>query len=431
MEKEIEIVLFLLAPRAGEWNHRFIVPEGVSWNDAFLGSCSELLRLNPACGSTFSCVVPQIGGRNGNEILTVYSPSWNQLPEARQTEIRTRLKQWFDSQRDRLILTEIDWQNQKDVQVVPRPELTALYQEIKAIFKETEPTEQTKQTEPNKKILTQKSVPVSCRKRKTLRKVAIMACLLAGLLWVCSIDLREWTSEISNFFGIHPTRQEDETWKEYEPFFRWSEEKPFNRENLKAAFDDVWRLAGLNSEDTLQRYLRRPEIQALRNSQRHSTPFLILGTIPEEEKEWKEILEEPDVDPVTFHRAIGALEELQKNKEKFKKGHRIPTSIPEEPIEFPEELDAMNPEPSFFIFIENPRMSYSDLKYASLLKTFYSGTNLTPAGPNLKKFSELIKNAQNGSESFEDETPEPELREMLQTVFQRKDRTAASESKEP
>lgn len=91
----------------------------------------------------------------------------------------------------------------------------------------------------------------------------------------------------------------------------------------------------------------------------------------------------------------------------------------------------MNPEPSFFIFIENPRMSYSDLKYASLLKTFYSGTNLTPAGPNLKKFSELIKNAQNGSESFEDETPEPELREMLQTVFQRKDRTAASESKEP
>lgn len=409
MEKEI--VLFLQTPRAGEWNYRFIVPEGVSWNDTFLGKCLENLELQKS-GHKFSREVTQLGGRTGNEILAVWFENFGLLPESQRQTIHNILEQWFNSERNELIL-RINWPEEGTVQVVPRPEFTELYNKIRPCFAGIEGSE------PAQEISAQKHVQNSFWRKKVLLEVMGMVCLLAGLLCFCSTDLRDY---VKNWMW---PEVEDKTWEECKPLFQWSTEKPFNKENLKAAFDDTWRLAGRNTEDTVKKYLDQPEIQDLLKTKGTPFPLLILGKVPadgasqltEKEKQGMSELKNAGTDVTAFRQAVRALDFLQKNREKFEEGSLMQKGLPKEPIKYP--LADMNPAPLFFIFIETPQMSYSDLKYVELLKKFYSNTNRSVVGTNNKTFSQLIKEAQEDCSNFE--RSYPEFKKEIREVFQYKE----------
>lgn len=120
-------LLFAETPRAGRWNHRFLVPEELTMTEEQLAEEASRARQQHQ-GSNYLAVVRQVeqpsSGRTADELLVLHGVA-EHLDAATRRELLKRLEARLDDL-DRLVQT-LDWEREGKRLLVRRQELAAWF----------------------------------------------------------------------------------------------------------------------------------------------------------------------------------------------------------------------------------------------------------------------------------------------------------------
>jgi len=313
-----QIILALVTPRAGEWNHRYIIPTGCGWNDTQLG---EALQKVEACqGSRFgmcvSAIVHQQGGREGTEKLFFYCEDFEYLSSDLQKKSREKLELWFQNQRESLI-QNVNWSSEGQKQAIPRAELCGLRHDlINLTASASRPAE-----EPEKK-------KNSC----CLGGGCLMLAVVLGIAmaftpgkWIHN-NFTEPINEFTQENTVEPTMKhtanqsvdqapQEEDLTPYYDLFVWPEG---SEKNLQEAFDILWEARGKESRSNLSDYTKgNEEIDDLLKDKESEKPwFLPIKRDTNNPENWKVL---QGIEPLKFHTFIVQLKDMGWSHDKILK----------------------------------------------------------------------------------------------------------------
>ncbi len=144
-----QIILAIQTPRAGKWNHRWIIPVGCQTDDLTLREALSRFDLLISGdfqkdGIVFHRLVEQPSiGRSAREFIFLYCPGFSNITSTQgKTLCHDALRAYFESQMEQLV-TSIDWDNTDGAMIYHSPDLVALYKNL----------EQAIQQNPEKKIV--------------------------------------------------------------------------------------------------------------------------------------------------------------------------------------------------------------------------------------------------------------------------------------
>ena len=236
-----QLTLALITPRAGEWNHRYVVPYGKNWNDTELSSALQKLEYErgTCSGIVLSVVVHQQGGREGTEKLFLYSPDFQALSPAAQQKCRVCMERWFQNRRETM-LQSINWPVEGKTQVIPRAELVDLYRELENLL-----------------AAGGRSAAAGGKTGEKTKTLSWGGCLMivavVGLVLAFNpfqaVKEAVMPSSQPSVEQVRNTPQPkiltDEQFLEqnqplFQQMFVWTEGKPLNPGNLERALDQVW-----------------------------------------------------------------------------------------------------------------------------------------------------------------------------------------------
>ncbi|MDO4628438.1 MAG: hypothetical protein Q4C70_04575 [Planctomycetia bacterium] len=180
MEK---MILCFYTPRAGKWNHRYILPTDATWSDSALSTALTLLKeaetgskstLEKKLVTQKKSVVEipgyahsesafQENGRVGLETIFLYHLYYSQLSDQEKRECQRILDEWFAQKRN-ILLATVDWETEGISSVIPRPELDVLGKQLSEIEEK----------------LIEKGRKMPLRKRNRLRLGTMIVILLLG-----------------------------------------------------------------------------------------------------------------------------------------------------------------------------------------------------------------------------------------------------------
>ncbi|MGL6226285.1 MAG: hypothetical protein ACRC10_06625 [Thermoguttaceae bacterium] len=371
------IILALLTPRGGEKNHLYVVPTGSGYSDRVLTDRHGLLERIPSEGIRLWAKESQWGGRVGTEVLFLHFDRFATLPEEKQDKCSQLMADWFNNDRERMIQS-IDWSKKENQwSVVFRAELDQLYWELYSVLSphlesgSRTPTSQT---------------PKTCT-YFTRKKVIIMNCLLV------LVALASWLSWLSWLNGSPPansggsssektqnTRDSgkgDAKPQDLTPYYRlfdWPDKEPLNENNLKKAFNDVWRVCGEDTRESLENYRDDKDVKTLvtagNTGHKQQSP-LILGTLSDDadNTRYKRLLE--GISPQQLRKILLAANQLQKSVELLPE-NRIRAFLKEKRCPLPDKYDTITIVPQFFCC----RKNYNDLDLTEWLRNFLVNIDL-------------------------------------------------------
>ena len=123
--------LIAATPRAGRWNHRFLVPPQTSFSEAEVAHWADEARRSDVGPDYLAAVrqgvVQQASGRSGIELLILVALPIERLSESDRSRIQENLTRRLD-ELERLVLDGIDWERNGRQVLVPRQELQQWYE---------------------------------------------------------------------------------------------------------------------------------------------------------------------------------------------------------------------------------------------------------------------------------------------------------------
>ncbi|MHB1035012.1 MAG: hypothetical protein ACYC35_15240 [Pirellulales bacterium] len=122
----VEPFLIAETPRAGKWNHRFVVPLGKNVEQSEASCWCDLAAREPEGEQHLAAVrdVPQeTTGRVGKEILVLANVPVRALSGAARKKVKDRLQDLLQSRLERLVTREMDWDRVGETLIVERAEL--------------------------------------------------------------------------------------------------------------------------------------------------------------------------------------------------------------------------------------------------------------------------------------------------------------------
>ena len=123
-------LLFAETPRAGRWNHRFLVPNELSMSEEQLAENAARARQR-AQGADYLAVVRQVeqqdGGRMADELLVLHGVNVEHLDAATRRVLVKRLEERLDDLEH--LVEIIDWEQEGKRLVVHRQELSQWFDE--------------------------------------------------------------------------------------------------------------------------------------------------------------------------------------------------------------------------------------------------------------------------------------------------------------
>ncbi|MGQ9770944.1 MAG: hypothetical protein ACUVQG_10335 [Thermogutta sp.] len=126
--------LFAMTPRAGRWNHRYLVPPGTVWTEKELAEQVSEADARPM-GRDYVAIVRTATqtstGRRASEMLILTDPRLAQLSPKDRDEVAKKLREYSDRLED-LITRQIDWEKAGSPLVVERPELGIWQRELES-----------------------------------------------------------------------------------------------------------------------------------------------------------------------------------------------------------------------------------------------------------------------------------------------------------
>lgn len=311
-----QLILALVTPRAGEWNHRYIIPGGCSWNDSLLGEALQKIESSPEnrYGICISDTVHQQGGREGTEKLFFYCDNFEYLSRENQNECHKILKDWFENQRDALI-RNVNWASEGKKQTISRPELSGLYHDLTNL---TASASQPSEGNEKKKN--------SC----CLRGGCLMLAVVLGI--GLALGLGDWGRAFQENFiepiketakqvndrlsgqSDTPNQADKNKEKDLTPFydlFVWPEGSEKNENNLVTVFDNLWQAQGKAARPNLDAYLEEegPILKLLEDKESGQNSPLVLPKNQDAKNpdNWKVL---QGIDPQIFHKTIVQLKDM-------------------------------------------------------------------------------------------------------------------------
>jgi len=120
------IQLVAETPRAGKWNHRFIVSPTCNLSDSEVAKVVATASRSPQ-GEDYLAVSVEakqvLSGRTGTEILVLTGIEVNKLSDSQRQRVMVQLKQWL-ADLATLVTEKIDWEQEiEESGLVKRPEL--------------------------------------------------------------------------------------------------------------------------------------------------------------------------------------------------------------------------------------------------------------------------------------------------------------------
>jgi hypothetical protein len=134
---EIEQIFYFFAetPRAGQWNHRFIIPKNYDVPEDVLNKYGELVREGQK-GSDFIGVRQEVkqhfGAKTGYETLILATPNYDLSKCKSQVESRLRNLQ---QPLEHIVTKKIDWDKDGKSLIVPNSELTQWRHDLELLLK--------------------------------------------------------------------------------------------------------------------------------------------------------------------------------------------------------------------------------------------------------------------------------------------------------
>lgn len=125
-------LMFALTPRAGRWNHRFIVPVGSRWSDQTLSRLADEAGSVNAPASVIAArttVVQATTGRTGEELLVLKDSRLGRLNRAAQQVVQAALDERAE-QLEFIVRDRVDWDKAGRDLTVERPELSHWSEEL-------------------------------------------------------------------------------------------------------------------------------------------------------------------------------------------------------------------------------------------------------------------------------------------------------------
>lgn len=189
-----QILLAVQTPRAGKWNHRWIVPDGYQTDDVALkGALSKFDALNSGSihkdGIVFYRSVEQpSSGRSGREFIFLHFPDFRDVVSSHgKTQCFNAMNAFFESRMDQLI-NSIDWDNTDGAMIYHSPELAALFNDIEQAIQQNQ--EQTKSA--NERGDNKRSGCAGC-----FRFFVALIVILAAAFYFCHGKILEWYNQHS------------------------------------------------------------------------------------------------------------------------------------------------------------------------------------------------------------------------------------------
>lgn len=117
--------MFALTPRAGRWNHRFLVPSGSRWSQQALSKLVEAAKESrqPSIISTNRSVVQATTGRTGEELLILKDERLTRLSTTARELIQKRVDDHAECL-ETIVTQTIDWDAMGSDLVIERTELS-------------------------------------------------------------------------------------------------------------------------------------------------------------------------------------------------------------------------------------------------------------------------------------------------------------------
>jgi hypothetical protein len=129
-------IIFGLTPRAGRWNHRYLIPCGATSPELLLGRLADRARKADR-GDDYIAVRRNVAqtatGRAGTELLVVQDDRLRHVGNAGRERLLAALRSYAD-RLETLVTETIDWEYDQPALVVERPELTAWREEASRLI---------------------------------------------------------------------------------------------------------------------------------------------------------------------------------------------------------------------------------------------------------------------------------------------------------